>query len=178
MTVPAVHGIMAEFETPAGLVTAIHAAREAGYTRMDAYTPCPIEEVIHALGHKRTILPAIVLGCGIAGVLTGFGLQYYCSAIAYPLNIGGRPLNSWPSFVIIMFELAILFAAFGAVFGMLALNRLPMPYHPVFNVEGFERASRDRYFLCIESADALFDADKTTDFLRQQKACEVTHVAL
>jgi hypothetical protein len=160
------YGLMAEFRAPTEIVVAARQAHEAGYRRMDAYTPFPIEELSEALGyHSRGRLPKIVLLGGLVGCVAGFGLQYWATVIAYPMNIGGRPLNSWPSYIPITFELTVLFAAFSAVLGMLALNGLPMPYHPAFNVPEFALASRDRFFLCIESADPRFDPAGTRKFL-------------
>jgi hypothetical protein len=170
-------GLMAEFGGPRRLIRAIEAAQEAGYTKMEAYTPYPIEEVWEALGQHKSKLPAIVLTGGILGAILGFGLQYWAAVIAYPLNIGGRPLNSWPAFIPITFEVTILVATLFTVLGMFALNGLPHPYHPVFNVERFALASRDRYFLCIGSWDPLFDRDKTAQFLQEQEPSEVSEVA-
>ena len=167
-------GVMAEFDRSDDLIAAVHRARSSGYTCMDAYTPYPIEELQHALGHRKSSLPWLVLGGGIVGGVGGFFLQYWVSVVAYPLNVGGRPLNSWPSFIPVSFECTILVAAVAAVFGMLALNGLPMPHHPVFNVRRFALASRDRYFLCIESRDPKFDAPETAQFLW---TLEPTHVA-
>jgi len=159
-------GLMAEFRATTEIVVAARRAHAAGYRKMDAYTPFPIEELSEALGyHSRGRLPKIVLAGGIVGCVSGFLLQYWCTVIAYPLNIGGRPLNSWPSYVPITFELTVLCAALSAVLGMLALNGLPMPYHPAFNVPEFALASRDRFFLCIESADPKFDSAGTRAFL-------------
>lgn len=162
------HGILAEFGEPGAIVGAARRAREAGYTVMDAYTPFPIEALSEAMGwHSRGRLPKIVLAGGVIGALSGFGLQYWAAVIAYPLNIGGRPLNSWPSFVPITFEVTVLLASLSAVLGMLLLNGLPMPHHPVFNVPTFALASRDRFFLCIESADPRFDAEAVRRFLEE-----------
>jgi hypothetical protein len=172
-----IYGVMAEFDGPNELIAAAKRAYEAGYRDMDAYSPYPIEEVSHAIGFKRTRLPLIVLIGGIIGCVTGFGLQYWVSVIAYPLNIGGKPLNSWPAFIPVTFEMTVLFAAIAAVVGMLALNRLPMPYHPVFNVERFELASRTHFFLCIESSDKQFDRDETARFMRTLAPREVNEVA-
>ncbi|MBI4476224.1 MAG: DUF3341 domain-containing protein [Acidobacteria bacterium] len=168
---------MAEFDDPTRLVMAARRAREEGYRRMDAYSPYPIEELHEALGLHQTRLPLIVLMGGIAGCLGGFLLQYWVSAIAYPLNIAGRPLNSWPAFIPVTFEMTILFAALSAVLGMLALNGLPTPYHPVFNVPRFALATRDRFFLCIEACDSRFDRARTRAFLESCEAKEVTDVA-
>ena len=170
------YGVIAEFESPAALIEAARQARAAGYRKMDAYTPYPIEELAHALGLPRTKLPVLVLAGGALGCATGLAMQWFATAIHYPLNVGGRPLASWPSYVPITFELTVLFAAIAAVLGMLALNGLPMPYHPVFNIPRFALASRDRFFLCIESADPLFDAARTRDFLTSLGAREVTEV--
>jgi len=170
------YGLLAEFETPEDLVAAAEAASKAGYQRMDAYSPFPIEELHHALGFHKTKLPLLVLTGGILGGLAGFGMQYFSAVIDYPYNIGGRPMNSWPAFIPITFELTILGAALAAVFGMLALNDLPKPYHPLFNVERFALASRDRFYLCIESRDALFDIKKTKQFLETLQPHDVYEV--
>ena len=172
-----VYGLMAEFEDPNTLVAAAAQAREAGYRRMDAYSPFPIEELHEALGSHHSKLPLIVLIGGAVGCLGGFLLQYWASAIAYPLNVGGRPFNSWPAFIPVTFECTILGAALSAVLGMLALNGLPMPYHPVFNVPRFALASRNRFFLCIEARDRKFDLEKTRAFLESLSPREVSTVA-
>ncbi len=162
---PAVYGLMAEFDKPEDLVAAARRAREQGYRRMDAYTPFPIEGLAEAVGFHQSRLPLVVLIGGIIGCLGGYGLQDFASVVAYPVNVGGRPLHSWPSFIPVTFEMTILGAALAAVVGMLALNGLPMPYHPVFNVNRFALATRDRFFLCIESADPRFDLLETRRFL-------------
>jgi hypothetical protein len=171
------YGLMAEFDNPTSLVVAARKARESGYRKMDAYSPFPIEELSDALGHHHDVLPLLVLIGGLVGGAAGFGLQYYAAVIDYPLNIGGRPLLSWPSFIPVTFETTILVAAFVAVLGMLGLNGLPMPYHPVFNVERFVNASRNRFFLCIESRDPLFDKQSTGEFLESLEPREVSEVA-
>jgi hypothetical protein len=170
------YGIMAEFETPEALIHAARRAREEGYRQLDAYTPFAIEELADLLHARSTWIPLIVLGGGITGFLTGLALQYWAAAIDYPLNIGGRPLASIPAFIPISFELTILFAAGAAVLGMLALNGLPMPYHPVFNVARFVRASQDRFFLLIMASDPFFKYEKTRHFLSGLEASEVSDV--
>ena len=172
-----VYGLMAEFDDPTHLVRAAASAREAGYRRMDAYSPFPIEELHEALGAHHSRLPLIVLIGGMVGCIGGFLLQYWASAIAYPINVGGRPFNSWPAFIPVTFECTILGAALSAVLGMLALNGLPMPYHPVFNVPRFALASRNRFFLCIQARDKKFDVEKTRQFLETLKPREVSTVA-
>lgn len=171
-----IYGLMAEFDSPTALVAAARRTREAGYRKMDAYSPFPIEELSEVL-HHHDRLPLIVLIGGIVGGASGFLFQYWASAIDYPINVGGRPLLSWPSFIPVTFEMTILVAAFAAVLGMLGLNGLPMPYHPVFNVPRFEYASRNRFFLCIESSDPLFDQDVTGKFLESLEPREVCEVA-
>lgn len=161
------YGLMAEFDSPEHLLDAARRAFTAGYRRMDAYSPFPVDGLAEAIGFHRTRVPLIVLIGGIIGCIGGFFLQYWAAVIDYPINIGGRPLNSWPAFIPVTFELTILLAALFAFFGVLALNGLPMPYHPVFNVERFELASRNRFFLCIEAADARFDPDATRRFLEE-----------
>ncbi|HTM06823.1 MAG TPA: DUF3341 domain-containing protein [Verrucomicrobiae bacterium] len=160
-----VYGLMAEFATPEALVAAAERARAEGYRRIDAYSPFPIDGLAEAIGFHRNLLPLIVLIGGAVGCLGGFYLQYWVHVFDYPINVGGRPLNSWPMFIPVTFELTILVAALAAVFGLLALNGLPMPYHPVFNVERFELATRNRFFLCIESRDVKFDAEATRRFI-------------
>jgi hypothetical protein len=173
----ALYGLMAEFEDAQALVAATHEARHAGYRRMDAYSPFPIEELHEALGAPPSRLPLIVLIGGIAGCVGGYFLQYWAASIAYPLNIAGKPFNSCPMFIPITFECTILAAALSAVLGMLALNGLPMPYHPVFNVPRFALASRNRFFLCIEARDSKFDLEGTRSFLEALGAREVSTVA-
>ena len=162
---PPVYGMMAEFDNPEFLLAAARRAYAEGYRRMDAYTPFPVEGLAEAIGFPHTRLPLLVLIGGIAGGVGGLLLQYYISVINYPLNVGGRPLDSWPAFIPVTFELTILVAALAAVLGMLALNGLPMPYHPVFNVERFRLATRNEFFLCIEVTDARFERDETKRFL-------------
>jgi hypothetical protein len=170
------YGLIAEFDNPEGLLAAAHRARAEGYRRMDAFTPMPIEGLAEAVGFEKTRLPLAVLIGGLCGCVGGFLLQYYPSVVDYPLNIGGKPFNSWPAFVPVTFELTILAAALTTVFGMLAMNGLPTPYHPVFNVPQFELASRNRFFLCIKARDSKFDLEKTKQFLKELKAREVFEV--
>lgn len=165
MKAPRLYGLMAEFATPQDLIAAVERARQEGYRRMDAYTPFPIEPVWEALGHDRSRVPLLVLIGGLIGCFSGYGLQYWVSAVTYPLDVGGRPYHSWPAFIPVTFEMTILIAGIFAVVGMLALNGLPMPHHPVFNVPRFALASRDRYFLCIEARDRRFDRAGTRRFL-------------
>lgn len=160
-----IYGITAEFDNPDDLLAATERAYAEGYRKMDAYTPFPVHGLPEALGHRGVRLPWIVLIGGIVGAITGFMLQWYTAVIGYPHNIGGRPANSWPSFIPITFELTILCAALAAIFGMLALNGLPEPYHPLFNVPSFELASRSHFFLCIEATDPKFDIEQTRQFL-------------
>jgi hypothetical protein len=171
-----IYGLIAEFDDPNILIHAARSVHNEGYRRIDAYTPYPIEELSEAIGLEQTRLPYIVLFGGIAGGLAGYLLQYWTSVIAYPLNVGGRPLHSWPAFIVPTFEMTILGAALAAVFGMLALNGLPRPHHPIFNAPGFALASRDRFFLCIEADDPRFDIDKTASFLRSLGPREVSNV--
>jgi hypothetical protein len=174
---PPIYGLLAEFADEEALLSASRGAYEAGYRRMDAYSPFPIEGLAEVLGFHRTRLPQLVLLGGILGGVGGYVLQYYSAVIDYPLNVGGRPLHSWPAFIPVTFELTILIAALFAVLGMLALNGLPMPYHPVFNVPRFALATRDRFFLCIEATDPKFDRQGTKDFLTTLSPREVTEVA-
>ncbi len=174
---PAVYGLMAEFEDPNALVAAVYRAQSEGYRKMDAYSPFPIEELHEALGLPHSRLPLIVLIGGIAGCIGGYLLQYWAASIAYPLNIGGKPFNSWPMFIPVTFETTVLAAALSAVLGMLALNGLPMPYHPVFNVPRFALASRNRFFLCIEARDSRFDMEETRAFLELLGSQGVSTVA-
>ena len=170
------HGVMGEFETPEQLLSAAKKARAAGYKHVDAYTPFPIEGLAQAIGFRWTAVPLITLIGGIGGGLTGFGMQYWCAAISYPINIAGRPLNSWPAFIPVTFELTVLGASIFAVVGMLALNKLPQPYHPVFNVERFAQGSTDRFFLVLEVRDPKFDLAECARFLREVSAKHISEV--
>jgi hypothetical protein len=176
MRPPAIYGLMAEFDDPTSLVAAAKRTYAAGYRKIDTFSPYPIEEAWEAIGQHDRRLSLIVLGGGLTGLLTGLGLQEWVHQIAYPINIAGKPLNSWPQFVPVIFELTILFAALSGVIGMILLNGLPMPYHPVFNVARFERASRDKFFLLVESADPKFDRMQTLDFLKTLNASEINEV--
>jgi hypothetical protein len=160
------YGLMAEFDEPERFLEAVRRTRFAGYQHMDAYSPNPIEGLSEAMELPRSRVPLIVLVGALAGAITGYSLQYYAAAVDFPINVGGRPLNSWVSFIPITFELTVLFACLSAViFGIVGLNGLPKPYHPVFNVPQFARATRDRFFVCIESRDPLFDREETRHFL-------------
>lgn len=170
------YALVAEFETPEQLLAAAEAARHAGYRKMDAYSPFPIHGLSDAIGFSDQKVPWIVFAGGLTGAFAGYSLQWYTSVVDYPLNVGGKPLNSLPAFIPITFEATVLFAALGAVFGMLALNGLPRPYHSIFNTPGFERASQDRFFLAIESKDPHFSLTDTREFLRGLSPVAVSEV--
>jgi len=175
MTEP-LYGLLAEFKDGEALVATARRLRQAGYRRLDAFTPYPVDDLAEALGRRASWVPFLALGGGLAGAAAGFLLQYWVAVIQYPLNVGGRPLNSWPAFVPITFETAILGAAVAAVVGMLALNGLPQPYHPVFNVPDFGFAAGDRFFLVVEARDEHFDTERTALLLLGLGAMEVQHV--
>src|SRR5918993_1010215 len=175
-TTPPLYGIMAEFDNPSDLVAAARRTYESGYRRINGYSPYPIEELTEAIGFTRTSLPLIVLIGGILGGLGGFFMQYWMEVIDYPLNVGGKPYNSWPAFIPITFECTILAAALAAVLGMLVLNKLPQPYHPVFNVPNFAMATRDRFFLAVEANDPKFDHAEVVALLKSLGALEVNDV--
>jgi len=172
------HGLLAEYRSPQALLDAAHRAHAAGYRSMDAFTPFPIEALSEVVcDHHRSKVPLVCLVGGIVGALGGWALAYWTSTIDYALNIGGKPFNSWPAFIPVIFETTVLFAAFSAGLGMLALNRFPEPYHPVFNVESFRtKASRDGFFLCLEATDPKFDRDASRAFLAETGAVEVHDV--
>ncbi len=170
------YGIVAEFEDADLLVDAARAAKEAGYKHMEGYSPFPIHALSDALGFRDNRMPWIIFLGGVIGGISGYSLQYYVSVIDYPMNVGGKPLNSVPSFIPVTFECTILFAALAAFLSVLALNQLPQPYHPIFNAPGFERASQDRFFLCIEANDPLFDNEGTREFLEGLEPLAVSMV--
>jgi len=176
MSDASVYGLMAEFDTPQALLDAAHKAHNAGYKKIDAYSPFPIEGLADAIGFHKNMVPFVTLVGGIIGGLSGYMLQYYVHVISYPVNVGGRPFHSWPSFIIVTFEMTILFAGLSAVFGMLALNGLPQPYHPVFNVEEFAKASNNKFFLVVDASDTEYDAVATRDFLRSLGSRAVSEV--
>lgn len=171
-------GLLAEFVEPHELVEAAARVYEEGYRDFEAYSPMPVEGLPEAVGFARSRMPLVVLIGGIVGCLSGYALQYYLTVIEYPLNVGGRPLNSWPQFIPVVFELTVLFAALSAVLGMLAMNGLPRPHHPLFGVPQFDRATQDRFFLCIRRGDRLFHERTTREFLQRLGAKEVIDVPL
>ena len=171
-----IYGVMAEFDTATDLVDAAVKVRDAGYTKTDAFSPFPLHEIDEALGIKRSILPYLIFAGGVSGLLAGLGLTYFVHVIDYPIIVGGRPHFSLPAFIPPMYELTILFAALTAVFGMLLLNGLPSPYHPVFNIPRFALASREKFFLIIESKDPLYDHGKVRSFMEGLGSQEVFDV--
>ncbi len=171
-----IYGLLAEFDTPTEMVEAARRVRDAGYTKTDAFSPFPLHEIDEALGIKRSILPFLVFGGGVAGLLTGLGLTFFVHVLDYPIIVGGRPYFSLPSFIAPTYELTILFAAFVAVFGMILLNGLPQPYHPVFNVPRFALATREKFFLLIEKKDPKFDYEGTKSFMESLNPQEVFDV--
>jgi len=173
---PMIHGVMAEFNTPEEILAAAERAYAAGYRQMDAYTPFSVEGLAETIGFKKNYVALAVLIGGICGVAGGYSLLYWITVIAYAHNVGGRPLHSWPAYIPITFECLILISALTALVSMLAMNGLPKPYHPVFNVPEFERASRDKFFLCLESSDPKFRADEAAEFLRDAGGNGVTVV--
>lgn len=171
-----IYGMMAEFETPTALIEAARRTYQSGYRKIDAYSPFPVEGLAEEIGFHHDSVALVVLIFGIIGGLTGYLMQYWCDAVSYPLNIGGRPYNSWPAFIVITFELTILFGGISALLGMLALNGLPMPYHPVFNVPRFSSASKDRFFLIVFSSDKKYDPAATRSFLEALQPRSISEV--
>jgi Protein of unknown function (DUF3341) len=170
------YGLMAEFDSTTDIVKAAVKIRDAGFTKTDAFSPFPIHEMDEALGVKRSILSFLVFGGGIIGALSGLALVYITHNEWYPIMVAGRPNFSLPAFIPPIYELTILFAAFTAVFGMLLLNGLPQPYHPVFNVPRFALASRDKFFLLIEAEDKKFSYEETKKFMESLNPQEVHDV--
>jgi hypothetical protein len=173
-----VYGILAEFEDAHDLLSAARLTRDAGYRKIDAYTPFPVEDLSDALGQRDWHVPKIMLAGGFMGGMVGWGMLYFCTVVDYPLNIGGRPLFAWPSYIPITFELIVLLSALSGIVGMFMLNGLPSPYHPLFDAPDFTRVTSDRFFLCIEAADPRFDRDETMKFLENLGAARVTEVEL
>lgn len=170
------YGLLAEFDAPEALLHAAQRARSLGYRRMDAYSPFQIEGLAEAVGFRFNLLPWLVLAGGFGGAAAGYFLQYDAAVISYPLNIAGRPLNSWPSFVPITFELGVLGAALSAFFALLALCGLPSPYHPIFTADSFDLETKGKFFLCIEASDRHFRYDETRQFLASLGARRVEPV--
>ena len=173
---PPLYGVMAEFDNPSDLVAAARRVYSLGYRRINGYSPYPIEELSEAIGFTHTSLPLIVFIGGLVGAIGGFMMQFYIATIDYPINVGGKPTNSWPAFIPITFEMTVLCAAFSAVLGMLVLNKLPQPYHPVFNVPNFVMATRDRFFLAVEANDPKFNHTEVVELLKSLNAVEVNDV--
>ncbi len=170
------YGIIAEFASAQDLVTAARHTHEAGYRKIDAYSPFPVEELADAIGFHKNSVPLVTLIGAIVGGLTGYLMQYWMAVVSYPVNVGGRPYHSWPSFIVVTFELTILCGGISAVFGMLALNGLPMPYHPVFNVPRFVLASKDRFFLIVFASDPKYDVNGTRQFMESLHARSISEV--
>jgi hypothetical protein len=170
------YGLVAEFDSAEEILAAAKATREAGYTRTDAYTPFSVDGLDTQLGMRPTRLGWIMLLAGITGGFLGFFMQWYANVVHYPLNIGGRPYNSWPNFIVITFEVTVLVSAFTVGLAMIILNGLPRPYHPIFNTPNFENATRDKFFLCIEARDPSFDLDETRRFLEGLSPSRVSAV--
>jgi len=171
-----IYGLMAEFDSPTELVVAARKTYAAGYKKIDAYSPFPVEELADAIGFRHNGVPAVVLIGGILGCLSGYLLQWWISVVSYPVNVGGRPYHSAPAFIVVTFEMTILCAVLAAVFGMLALNGLPMPYHPVFNVSRFRFATKDRFFLIVFSSDPKYTSTGTRAFLESLAPRSISEV--
>ena len=176
MSLVPVYGLLAEFDNPTDLVMAARRAHDEGYRKMDGYSPFPVEGLAEAMGFERDRMPLVVLIGGLLVCAGGYLMQWWMSAVSYPINSGGKPYNSWPAFLVVTFEVTILCAALSALFGMLGLNGLPMPYHPLFHAPRFAFATRDRFFLCIEAADPRFDLATTRRFLEGMGGHEVSEV--
>ncbi len=176
MSEPKLHGLVAEFESETEVLAAARKAHTLGYRAMDAYTPYPVEELAEALGMKKNRVSLITLCCALTGSITGYTLQYVSAVWDYPINIGGRPLHSWPSFIPITFELTVLFGAIGGVIGMLALNGLPRLHHPIFDTPHFEQRSASRFYLCLQADDPLFEKEKTRTALQEMHPADVWEV--
>ncbi len=170
------YGLVAEFDSPERLMDAAEAARDAGYRKMDAYTPFPVHGLSEAIGFSDKKVPWTVFLCGLCGCFLGYSMEWYTAVIDYPLNVGGKPLNALPAFIPVAYESTILLASFGAFFGMLIYNGLPRPYHSIFNAKNFERASQDRFFLAIEAKDKQYDPDETKKFLESCRPLAVSEV--
>jgi hypothetical protein len=172
----AIYGLLAEFDNVNDAIVAARNTYAAGYRKLDAYAPFPVEELSEAIGFHKNGVALICLIGGVLGGTAAYVLQWWINTISYPINIGGRPFHSWPSFIIVTFEMTILFSGLSAVFGMLALNGLPMPYHPVFNVPQFNAASKDRFFIVIFSSDRKYDPVETRQFLEGLNPISVAEV--
>jgi hypothetical protein len=173
---PKPYGVLAEFDHADKLVEAVKKAKEAGFSKMDGFSPIPVSEVADELGYKKSEMGPVMFIGGLIGAFSGFGMEYYLSAVDYPLNIGGRPYFSWPMFIPVTFEMMVLTAALSGVFGLMALCGLPQPYHPLFNVPAFDRASVDRFFLCIEATDPKFELHAVKDFMHSLQPLSVAEV--
>ncbi len=170
------YGIVAQYGSPEAIQAAARKVRDHGYTKIEAYTPFFVPDLDEDLGHKPSRLGFVVLAMGMCGFIFGFGMQWWANVEYYPLNIGGRPLNSWPNFIVITFECTILFSAFTAGLFMLAKNGLPEYYHSIFNTPGFENATRDKFFLCVEADDQNFDTSEVMSVLNSTNPETISEV--